>query len=276
MNKVLSFQDYIQKTNEADLFGVTTSSFDNLPPGYDDSDSYEPEDDRDIDPSRHELKLIATDGNEFAILETKDKKKKYVYYFDSSQPDFKEDYMIYNEQTDDYEPIDSIGVEAAANDVPKNNYGVGVESWDDSSKEIIELDEELVDDLIEQFKEWVKRDSTKKEVMEVLEDIALKFRETNESEEFGLDEEDESETDGELDDEEVETDGKLGYDEEETDETTEVIEAEGIHPAIREKLMDYLKENPDATFPEAKKFISDKIAGWKLSEEDFDEAKKLM
>jgi len=77
-------------------------------------------------------------------------------------------------------------------------------------------------------------------------------------------------------DDESETDGKPGYEEDETDETTEVMEAEGIHPAIREKLMDYLKDNPDATYPEAKKFISDKIAGWKLSSEDFEEAKKMM
>ena len=51
------------------------------------------------------------------------------------------------------------------------------------------------------------------------------------------------------------------------------MESEGIHPAIREKLMDYLKDNKDATYSEAKKHIGDKIAGWKLSEEDFEEAK---
>jgi hypothetical protein len=49
---------------------------------------------------------------------------------------------------------------------------------------------------------------------------------------------------------------------------------EGIHPAIRQKLMDYLKENPKATFSEARDFIADKIKGWKLSENDFEEAKK--
>jgi hypothetical protein len=56
---------------------------------------------------------------------------------------------------------------------------------------------------------------------------------------------------------------------------SKVVEAEGIHPAIREKLVGYLKENPKATFPEAKEFISSAIKGWKLSEEDFEEAKKL-
>lgn len=264
MTKVLSFQDFVKRTNESDLFGVTTSSSGNLPPGYDDSDSYEPEDDRDIDPSKHSLKLLATDYNEFGILEGKDG-KKYVYYFDSSQPDFKEDYMIYNDYTEDYEEIDDMGVEAAANDVPMQKYGIGVEGWDDSGKEIIELDEELVDDLLEQFQEWVKRDSAKREVQEVLKNIALSLRDANESQEFGVSEEDESETDG-----------KPGDEESETDETTEVMESEGIHPAIRQKLMDYLKDNPDATYAEAKKFIGEKIAGWKLSQEDFDEAQKSM
>jgi hypothetical protein len=54
-----------------------------------------------------------------------------------------------------------------------------------------------------------------------------------------------------------------------------MVEAEGIHPAIRQKLADYLKENPKATYSEARDFISSAIKGWKLSEEDFEEAKKL-
>ena len=43
---------------------------------------------------------------------------------------------------------------------------------------------------------------------------------------------------------------------------------------IREKLVNYLKENPKATFAEAKEFIGGAIKGWKLTEEDFEEAKK--
>ena len=35
-------------------------------------------------------------------------------------------------------------------------------------------------------------------------------------------------------------------------QTNEINEAEGIHPAVRTKLLDYLKENPNATFAEAK------------------------
>ena len=55
----------------------------------------------------------------------------------------------------------------------------------------------------------------------------------------------------------------------------EVNEAEGIHPAVRTKLLDYLKEDPNATFAEAKNHIGSILKGWKLSEEDFEEAKKL-
>jgi hypothetical protein len=252
MNRtILSFEEYVQKTNEADLFGVTTSSSGNLPSGYDDRDPYEPEDLRGIDPSKHELKIIATDENEFAILQDK-AGKKYVYYFDSSDPDFANEYLIYNDQTEEYESPDALGIESAANDISKANYGIGVRDWENSDKEIIELDEELVDDLLENFEKWVQREPNKKSVQNALKTISVELSQSNESEEYGDDEESES------------------------DEITRVMEAEGIHPAIREKLMGYLKDNPDSTFPEAKKFISDKIAGWKLSEEDFDEAKNLM
>jgi hypothetical protein len=64
-------------------------------------------------------------------------------------------------------------------------------------------------------------------VMDVLKGIAKELKDSNES----------------VDYEESETDGKPGDEESETDETTEVMESEGIHPAIREKLMDYLKDN---------------------------------
>jgi hypothetical protein len=260
---ILSFDEYVQRTNEADLFGVTTSGMGNLPPGYDDKDSYEPEDTRGIDPARHELKVIATDNNEFAILEDKSG-KKYIYYFDSSQPDFQNDYLIYNEMTDDYEEPDVLGIESAANDVPKSTYGIGSIDYENPEKEIIELDEELVDDLLEEFELFVRRDHKKKSVQDALKVISAQMSQSNESEEY------------ESDSEESETEGKPGYEESETDETTEVMEGEGIHPAVRGKLMEYLKDNPDATYPEAKKFIGEKIAGWKLSEEDFEEAKKIM
>jgi hypothetical protein len=51
--------------------------------------------------------------------------------------------------------------------------------------------------------------------------------------------------------------------------------AEGIHPAVREKLLSYLKENPKATYAEARDHIGDTLKGWNLSEDDFEEAQKL-
>ncbi len=252
MNKViLSFDEYVQRTNESDLFGITTSGTGNLPPGYDDQDPYEPGDNREIDPSRHDLKLIATDNNEFGILEDR-AGKKYIYHFDSSQPDFQSDYMIYNEMTDDYEEPDELGIEAAANDVPTSSYGIGVEGYTNPRMEIIEIDEELVDDLLDEFESFARRDPDKERVLDALKTIAGEITQSNESKEYEDNE---------------------GF---ETEETTEVMEAEGIHPAVKEKLTDYLKDNPDSTYPEARKFIEEKIAGWKLSEEDFEEAKKMI
>lgn len=55
---------------------------------------------------------------------------------------------------------------------------------------------------------------------------------------------------------------------------SKISEAKGIHPAIKEILSDFLKENPKATFDEAKAEVRKKRPGWKLSSEDFAEAKQ--
>lgn len=264
MKRILSFEDYTNKANEADLFGVTTSAMGNLPPGYDDSDNMEVEDTRGIDPSRHRLKLIATDYTDFAVLEDKSG-KKYIFYIDTEAPNFDSDYKIYDDQTGEYLDLDDLGVEAAANDIPEMEIGFGEDDWIKGEKQLVEMDEELADDLVEDFESIINKGNPKyrrdtQKVMDVLKGIAKDLKDSNESVDY-----EESETDGTPDDEESET-----------DETTEVMESEGIHPAIREKLMGYLKDNKDATYAEAKKHISEKIAGWKLSEEDFEEAKKLI
>lgn len=265
MKRILSFEDYSNRANEADLFGVTTSSMGNLPTGYDDSDSEEVEDTRGIDPSKHALKLIATDYSDFAVLGDKNG-KKYIFYIDTQSPNFDSDYKIYDEFSGDYLDLDDLGVEAAANDVPEMEIGFGADDWTKGEKSLVELDEELADDLVEDFKSIVNKGADPKyrrdtqNVMDVLKEIAEDLKSSNES----------------VDYEESETDGKPGDEESETDETTEVMESEGIHPAIREKLMGYLKDNKDATYAEAKKHIAEKIAGWKLSEEDFEEAKKII
>lgn len=276
MKKVLSFEQYTQRANEADLFGVTTSPMDNLPPGYSEED-YE-EEERDIEPlgsPKHKLKLVksrsgeyATNLNDVALLEGPDG-KKYIWYWGSvlDDPDLWEDTLLYDDE------IDENSVEVAANRLEPADFGKGLDDWESENtapsdiKQIVEIDPELAEELVDWLDEWMGK--TRDMKLKVLKEIILDYLRNSDKnfvvEEFGIDEYDESETDG-----------KPGDEESETDETTEVMEAEGIHPAIREKLMGYLKDNPDATYPEAKRFIGEKIAGWKLSEEDFDEAKKMM
>jgi hypothetical protein len=265
MKRILSFEDYtVNRTNEADLFGVTTSSMGNLPPGYDDSDEPEAEDNRGIDPSKHSLKLIATDYNDFAILQDKNG-KKYIFYVYSEDPDFDSNYKVYDEYRDEYLDIDDLGIEAAANDVPEMEIGYGSDDWTKGEKTLVELDEELADDLVEDFKNIINKGDSKyrrdtQNLLTIMQGIAKDLESSNES--IGY--------------EESETDGTPGDEESETSKTTEVMESEGIHPAIRQKLMDYLKDNKDATYAEAKKYIGEKIAGWKLTSEDFEEAQKSM
>ncbi len=264
MTRILSFEDYTNQANEADLFGVNTSGMGNLPLGYEGPEGQEDvEDVRGIDPTRHNLKLIATDYTDFAVLEDKGG-KKFIFYIDTEAPDFDSDYKIYDDRTQEYLDLDDLGVEAAANDVPEMEIGFGEDDWIKGEKQLVEIDEELADDLVDDFESIINKGDPKyrkdtQKVMDVLKTIAKELKDFNES----------------LDYEESETDGKPGDEESETDETTEVMESEGIHPAIREKLIDYLKDNVDATFAEAKKHIAEKIAGWKLSEEDFEEAKKM-
>lgn len=54
-----------------------------------------------------------------------------------------------------------------------------------------------------------------------------------------------------------------------------VQEKEGISPAIYKDLKQYFKEAKNPSFKGAQEYISDKKDGWDLSEEDFDEAKKM-
>lgn len=246
LNKILSFSEYTKKTNESDLFGVETSPRGNYPPGFIDQNRKSSKDFRGINPQNHKLKVIASDKNEFAILEDK-QGKKFVFYFDATDPRFQENYLIYNDESEEYEIPDDLGIQEAANDIPDSAYGIGVDGWEDSSKEIIELDEELVDDLLDEFEKWVKTDSRKIQVQEVLKSLGEEFLDFNES---------------------IEIEGSEIED--------QIHEAEGIHSAIRQRLLDYLKDNADATYPEAKKYIGEKIAGWKLTEEDFEEAKQII
>ncbi len=54
-------------------------------------------------------------------------------------------------------------------------------------------------------------------------------------------------------------------------------ESEGVSRAIMGHLEDFFKkEGKDASFEEASQYISSKVEGWKLSKEDFEEAKEMM
>lgn len=250
MGRILSFDEYHLKNNEADLFGVTTSPQNNLPPDYrEDKISKEIDDLRGIDPLKHNLKLTSTDFLEFATLKDTKTGKNYIFYFDSTSPEFEKNYRIWDEEAQEYLEPDAIGIEAAANEVPEIEIGFGTDEWENGEKPLVELDEELTDDMIEEFNVFTTQGTPgfrekKMAVKRELEKILSEIQSTSESLEFGSEE--------------------------------EVLESEGIHPAVREKLIAYLKDNVDATYSEAKKFIREKIAGWNLTSEDFEEAKKLL
>lgn len=53
-----------------------------------------------------------------------------------------------------------------------------------------------------------------------------------------------------------------------------IVEKTGISPAIFKDLAAYFESTPKPTLAGAQKFIAAKKKGWKLSEEDFLEAKK--
>jgi hypothetical protein len=53
-----------------------------------------------------------------------------------------------------------------------------------------------------------------------------------------------------------------------------MIEKEGISPAVYKDLEDFFSGGGKHSFEEAQKFIMKKKKGWKLSKEDFEEAKK--
>lgn len=53
-----------------------------------------------------------------------------------------------------------------------------------------------------------------------------------------------------------------------------VVEKEGISPAIYKDLEEFFSGSGKHSFSDAQKFIMSKKKGWKLSQEDFDEAKK--
>ena len=260
MAKILSFDEFHLKNNEADLFGVTTSPQNNLPPGYreDDRLNMDIEDTRKIDRLNHRLKLTSTDFNEFATLRDTRTGKNYILYFDSTDPEFEENYRIWDEEAQKYLEPDEIGIEAFANDLPESEIGFGVYDYKVKGKPLVELDEELADDMIDEFSKWIGQGgasrSGKIRVQDELKKIASEIHLTSESWEFEFTEE---------------------ILEKKQEKKQEPPKGDGISSAIRGLLLGYLKNNKNATYSEAEKFIEEKIPGWNFKKEDFEEAKNI-
>jgi exonuclease VII small subunit len=249
-NSIFSFEDFVSKkpTNEADLFGVTTSGSDNLPPGYREEDSRDMEDNRNFSKGDEKLELLITDHNEFAFFKDKESGDHYVYYFDPSDETFIDEYCIIDENGECVVDDDSVIV--SANDIPPTEWGSGLSDWEEGEKSVIKLDDNLIDHLENLLEEYHKKliNSANREYAPVIKEM------------IDL-----------LDDIEDEMEDKAGM---EKNESEVIEEGEGIHPAVREILISFVEENPDATFAEAKSHVSEKRPGWELSEEDFEEAKE--
>lgn len=248
---VLSFDEYFHKKNEADMFGVTTSPMDNLPPGYVEYDD-DYEDDRDIDPigsPKHKLKLIqfkpgvyTTNENDVALLEGPDG-KKYIWYWGShlDNPSLWEGTLLPDGE------IDENSVEVAANRLEPGEFGQGLEDWESEQKQIVEIDEDLAEELVDWLDEWQAR--TRDSKLKVIKEAIIKHLEekgrTLESVSFGSD-------------------------------LTE--NKKGINPKLRGLLLDFIDKNPKASFGDAKHYIeggkgkNPAFPGWKLDPADFEEA----
>jgi hypothetical protein len=55
-----------------------------------------------------------------------------------------------------------------------------------------------------------------------------------------------------------------------------ISEAAGISAAIKNHIEKFLKDHEDGSFEDASEYIASKVEGWKLSKEDFEEAKAMV
>jgi hypothetical protein len=240
MAKILSFDEFHLKNNEGeDVFTV--------------------KEEMTINPTNHRLKLTSTDFNEFATLKDTRTGKNYLLYFDSGSPEFRgteeePKYVDYDEKYGEWLEPDAIGIEAFANDLPESEIGFGADDWANPEKSLVELDEELTDDMIEEFYQWIGQGGAsrrgKMNVQNELKKILSEIQLTSESWEFESSEEI-------------------------LEKKQEPPKGDGISSAIRGLLLGYLKNNKNATYSEAEKFIEEKIPGWNFKKEDFEEAKNI-
>jgi len=203
--------------------------------------------------------VIGSDYSEFALLKHRKNGKTYLAYFDPTDDDFREhmevEYEVIGRDEDgfaEYEydwdnaEVDDESIASYFSDEVKydpKKLGVGLEAFEDGL--VAEIDEELARDFLTSVETWVERYKHKspqfryKGIVSSMEKMAEVLRGFIPEGDDGLN------------------------------------EGEGIHPAIRQILIDFLEDNPKSTYAEARNHISDKIKGWKLSEEDFEEAKSL-
>jgi len=210
----------------------------------------------EIDSSKMRFDLLYSDYSEIAVLKDKKTGSLYALAFDSYDDDFK-DYMEVSREYigkdedgfPEYEydwsnaELDDDAIEGYVDDkVDAEGTGSGISDFEDGKVSL--MDPEVAKE-VEDFFEYAIKNIEKRGLQTNFfhKDKFAKYKDA------------------------IEFVKKF------SDEI--VNEAEGIHPAVRQKLLDYLKENPKATFAEAKSHIGDTLKGWNLSEEDFEEAKKI-
>lgn len=253
MKNIKSFDSYHMNEGESGYYPAGTEFDPSAPWNQDD-----PSTTRGYEPKKEKIKfeVVGSDYQELALLKDKRNGKLYLMYFDPGDDDFREfmevPYEVVGQDEDgfaEYEynwdaaEIDDdaiIGYASIEAEDPQR-LGAGLEAFEDGK--IAEVDAELAADMIKTMTPYLEKEKArashwnqwKVKSMEKMMDTLGGF----------------------------------------VKESVGVYEGEGIHPAIRQHLMDFLKENPKATYAEARNHISDKIKGWELSEEDFEEAKSL-
>jgi Arc/MetJ-type ribon-helix-helix transcriptional regulator len=55
-----------------------------------------------------------------------------------------------------------------------------------------------------------------------------------------------------------------------------ISEAAGISAAIKNHIEKFVRDHEDGSFEDASEYIASKVEGWKLSKEDFEEAKAMV
>lgn len=257
MKKILDFDQFFSRVNPSPSETKNKGELLEYGPDWEDSESTRF---RELKDSEISFDLLGSDYENHALLKSKKDGKLYVLNFEardenSGISDYVDvPYEILGKDEDgfaEYEydwkssEVDNQAILAYASDLYKDprNIGSGIEDYEFGGKDLILADDEVIAELV----------STVSGVVKMFARNPSQYQGQNQRGWKGF----------------------LQILSELFPDILSVNEAEGIHPAIRQHLVDLLKENPKATFAEAKNYISDKVKGWKLSEEDYEEAKNL-